>query len=42
MNWQAIGETIVAAAGDSRVMATVLITGFVLLLIIGRYGGDRE
>ena len=38
MSW----DWVVDAAGEPRVMATVLITGFVVLLLIGRYGGGNR
>jgi hypothetical protein len=38
MTW----DWIVELAYDRRVMATVLLSGFFLLVWIGRYGGDRE
>jgi hypothetical protein len=38
MTW----DWIVDLAHDPRIMATVLVTGFLMLMWIGRYGGDRR
>jgi hypothetical protein len=38
MNW----DWIVDLAADRRVIATVLLTGFLFLIWIGRYGGGRR
>jgi hypothetical protein len=38
MTW----DWILDLVSDRRVMATVLLTGFMALMWIGRYGGDRR
>ena len=38
MSW----DWVIDLAADPRVKAAVLVSGFVLLLLIGRYGGNRE